>query len=202
MAGRLVATDGVLEYPTGYSRISWMVWAKNVSETSAAVLLLNAGDHTRSVSVTLDGLVPPAARGRALKARDLWARKPLGEVASGSTWTAANLAPHASQMVLFEATGGFGVDEALTAAGVNTNLLAPSLFGDIAEDFSHFGDWSPLLPGVPLHKGPNTFGQLLPVPPLPSMKAKTKTTLDAGAGEGRGTAEAHSARLVDRIAHG
>ena len=89
-----------------------MVWGKNVSETSAAVLLLNAGDHARSVSVALDGLLPPAARGRTLSARDLWARKPLGAVSAGATWTAADLSPHASQMVLFEATGGFGVDAA------------------------------------------------------------------------------------------
>ena len=84
-----------------------MVWAKNVSDGPSgdltAVLLLNAGDETQDVHVALQGVLPAAARGRPLQARDLWARKDLGAVDDTSTWTAPALKPHDSVFVQFSA---------------------------------------------------------------------------------------------------
>ena len=110
---RLVATDGVYYHGT-LVNITWMAWAKNVSDGPSgdltAVLLLNAGDETQDVRVALQGVLPAAARGKPLWARDLWARKDLGAVDDTSTWTAAALKPHDSVFVQFSA------DKAVAAA--------------------------------------------------------------------------------------
>ena len=58
------------------------------------------------------------------------------------------------------------------AGAVSTSLLTAGSFSD---DFSHFGDWSPQLPGDPPHTGPITFGELFP--PLPGQRAKAETSL-------------------------
>ena len=127
--GTMVATDAIFTAGT-MKEITWQVWAKNVSATSVAVLLVNAGDEVQDVSVHLggaSGLVPcrPAglcneshmralcappcaelgmpARQASVKVRDLWSRAPLPD-ATG-TFVAPRLAPHDSSFVLLTRGG-------------------------------------------------------------------------------------------------
>lgn len=123
--GRMVATDGVYQAGT-VKQISWQVWAKNISDTSVAVLLVNAGETVQDVSVHFDGLVPCRPKGlceeehldvlcartcpdngddnssantTVLKVRDLWLRAPLPDVTDNKL-VAEQLAPHDSLFVL------------------------------------------------------------------------------------------------------
>ena len=128
--GAMVATDAV--FAAGRPQnMTWQVWAKNVTASSVAVLLLNAGDFVQDVSVQLSGatgIVPcrplgmcndshldalcaptcvttgTLARTSGIKvtARDLWNRKALPDVTG--TFVAAQLAPHDSAFVLFSRT--------------------------------------------------------------------------------------------------
>merc|ERR1711924_125781 len=93
-----MGTDGIY-YHGSLQNITWMVWAKNISESATAVQFVNVGEAVQSVKVTLEGILPVAARGRPLKARDLWARKDLGPV-SGPTLVAEDLAPHDSHFLV------------------------------------------------------------------------------------------------------
>lgn len=107
--------------------ISWQVWAKNVTNDSVAVLLVNAGDVAQPVSVSFDGLIPcmtgtchtsptgdlcfqckertvehsvsRAIGGAALAATDLWSGKTLPLVQPGGKLT-VQLDPHDSAFVL------------------------------------------------------------------------------------------------------
>ena len=107
--------------------ISWQVWAKNVTNDSVAVLLVNAGDVAQPVSVSFDNLIPcmtetchtspmgdlcfqckkrtaehnvsRAVGGAALAATDLWSGKTLPLVQPGGTLT-VQLDPHDSAFVL------------------------------------------------------------------------------------------------------
>ena len=109
--------------------VTWQVWSKNVSSTSVAVLLVNAGGATQDVAVHLDGIVPcrpaglcnethlehlcaPTCRGAAagggggaprITVRDLWAREALPDVQAG-VFVAKQLAPHDSKFVLLTMT--------------------------------------------------------------------------------------------------
>lgn len=132
--GRLVAGDGVWAYGTTVN-ITWQVWAKNISASAVAVLLLNAGPAAQDVSVALTGLLPAPAvavhggarpgregagaegRGReqaAVLARDLWNHKELGPVPGGTAgkYTAKHLAPHDSHLITLRyanpGRGGYG----------------------------------------------------------------------------------------------
>ena len=111
--------------------MTWQVWAKNVSASSVAVLLVNVGDKAQDVSVQLGGatgIVPcrpvglcneshmealcaptctttatlANSSGIKVTARDLWKRAPLPDTTG--TFVAPQLPPHDSAFVLFSRT--------------------------------------------------------------------------------------------------
>uniref|UniRef100_A0A7S3ANR3 alpha-galactosidase n=1 Tax=Haptolina ericina TaxID=156174 RepID=A0A7S3ANR3_9EUKA len=147
LPGGMVATDGkFIDGTIKPENMTWQVWAKNVTATSVAVLLVNAGDATQDVAVHLDGIVPcrpaglcneshlehlcaPTCRTNGgggsgavrITARDLWARAALPDV-RGGTFVAEGLAPHDSKFVLLTAVTGSGDAPQSTVPSARTNL--------------------------------------------------------------------------------
>ena len=128
--GTMVATDAVFVGGT-MKNSTWQVWAKNVSASSVAILLVNTGSKVQDVEVQLggtngivpcrpagvcneshmqalcappcqDGSTPRRGGGTKITARDLWTRTPLPDII-GSMFVAKQLAAHDSMFVLLTA---------------------------------------------------------------------------------------------------
>eukprot|EP01048_Picozoa_sp_COSAG05_P027466 COSAG05_NODE_8027_length_744_cov_1.024806_1_plen_203_part_10 len=142
--GTMVATDAVFSAGT-MKNITWQVWAKNVSASSVAVLLVNADDEVQDVSVHLggaSGIVPCRPAGLCneshmqalcappcediggtahrsdatqITARDLWNHKSLPDVAGGRFW-ARRLLPHDSVFVLLQLKSDDNASEIVAAS--------------------------------------------------------------------------------------
>ena len=74
------------------------VWAKQLSSTSSAIVLFNAGNGANDVTVDFSSIPNMGwTSSTTLNLRDLWDAKDLGKVTG--KYTASKLAPHAVQFL-------------------------------------------------------------------------------------------------------